>query len=438
MKTQKSLDAQWYRRFEELCSFEPYEYLGGQLARRAQQKKFFFEGKVENPRLDLPFLDVSTFLQKQIKLSMFEKELVEQEKNPIVKEAYILKLSEKKAEVNLLLASAERNMKAFQAYNEILYGRPSKKYYYIALSNLHETIEAHKTGEDGELKTLAQKLDQLLPWDKEESRAHDTPDERIIEAVRKVTHAELGPLIEQIPDNEHTPARKDVVDVFQQALHHVGAHDWKIQINIHDNKFNTNEEKKYITIPKHRKITNQIIRRLIFHEIGTHVKRRVMGEANRLQLLSIGLNEYQTGEEGIATVREQVAISKFIRRSRVGQYLAICLATGIDGKPRNFREVFDILETYFRYKYKRDGLFTGEEKKAAQEKAWDMCVRVFRGSTCEARGVCFTKDKIYLEGNLRMWELLQKDISVANDFSLGKYDPTKPIHMDIVNTIRMR
>ena len=48
------------------------------------------------------------------------------------------------------------------------------------------------------------------------------------------------------------------------------------------------------------------MRDLIVHEIGTHVVRRENGKRSKLRLLGIGLDNYERGEEGIATMREQV------------------------------------------------------------------------------------------------------------------------------------
>jgi hypothetical protein len=56
-------------------------------------------------------------------------------------------------------------------------------------------------------------------------------------------------------------------------------------------------------------------------------------------------------------------------------------------------------------------------------------VRTFRGSDCKTAGACFTKDIIYREGNMGVWDLVKTNPEEMKQFNIGKYDPTNKRHM---------
>jgi hypothetical protein len=46
--------------------------------------------------------------------------------------------------------------------------------------------------------------------------------------------------------------------------------------------------------------------------------------------------------------------------------------------------------------------------------------------SCKTPGACFTKDIIYREGNIAIWETLYKNIPEMQRWNVGKYDPSNP------------
>lgn len=49
--------------------------------------------------------------------------------------------------------------------------------------------------------------------------------------------------------------------------------------------------------------------------------------------------------------------------------------------------------------------------------------------------MCFTKDAMYKEGNRAIRHLLAKDVHALDHFPLGKYDPTNPRHIAILQEL---
>ena len=149
----------------------------------------------------------------------------------------------------------------------------------------------------------------------------------------------------------------------------------------------------------------------------------------------MGLDRYEKGEEGVATMREQVLDEKIEDFAGLEGHLAIGLATGVDGKPRDFRAVYEIMEKYFYFKALSSGKEPEQALKSAQTIAWNRAVRTFRGTDCQTKGICFTKDIVYREGNIGVWEVVKENPKEMVRFSIGKYDPANERHIWILDQL---
>lgn len=145
----------------------------------------------------------------------------------------------------------------------------------------------------------------------------------------------------------------------------------------------------------------------------------------------MGLDRSLRGEEGVATYREQriLGMEDF---AGLDGHLAISLASGINGKKRNFREVFEILKAFYFISSKKE---KSEALKSAVNSAWDQCVRTFRGTTCQTPGACLTRDIVYREGNIGIWNVAKNNPAEIKRFSIGKYDPANPRHIWILEQL---
>lgn len=196
-------------------------------------------------------------------------------------------------------------------------------------------------------------------------------------------------------------------------------------------------ENKCIHIPKLRTISSEKLEVLLVHEVGSHLLRRLSGEKSTLLLLSLGLDRYEAAEEGIATLLEQALLQEELKEFSGGpKDLAISLAEGLDGTPRDFREIFNIMEKYYYFaQLINTNQNTEEVKNSSQDLAWNRAVRTFRGTTCKQKGICFTKDLIYKQGNIKIWDLISRKPGEIKNFFLGKYDPTNPEHITILSNL---
>ena len=76
-----------------------------------------------------------------------------------------------------------------------------------------------------------------------------------------------------------------------------------------------------------------------------------------------------------------------------------------------------------------------EAKRLADENAWTTCVRTFRGTDSKTPGTCFTKDIIYREGNIAVWETLERNAPEMHRWNIGKYDPSNPRHLWVLDQL---
>jgi hypothetical protein len=118
----RPLDAGWYERFERVGSFQAYEYLDGDKSIRERQKDQFISGEKENPVLDYPKLDIEKLDRYEIELMEIKADVLTGESNETVKQVYRWRLNEKIAEVRMLKATANGDMRKFKRYCRFVYG----------------------------------------------------------------------------------------------------------------------------------------------------------------------------------------------------------------------------------------------------------------------------------------------------------------------------
>jgi hypothetical protein len=218
--------------------------------------------------------------------------------------------------------------------------------------------------------------------------------------------------------------------VFEIALQKMAAVGWNVVIDRSSSRSGIHvvQESREVVIPEGRKLSAEKLKSLVIHELGTHVTRRLNGERSKLTLLGLGFDRYKD-DEGIATMREQVLKEEFDEFSGFEAHLAIGLAYGIDGrKPRNFRETYEILYRIFKLQALLKGKTIEEAEKRAIDRAWNRCIRTFRGTACSIPGICFTKDIFYRESNIDIWRIWTDNPARASTFNLGKFDPANPRH----------
>lgn len=346
---------------------------------------------------------------------MLKQEVLEEESNDTVKKIYRVKINELLATVRMLKAVKDGEDRRFSRYSEFIHGKPTPEnsnYVFDAIK--YELSKLEPKTESQEI-AIRQIID--LIFDNEYTVPSDSVGREVLPEIQN--------------GGELISGADEAATAIEEALNAVDAHEWEVVIDSEKgiSNFSVSQEHQVVRVPATDKIlkrglTHTKLKALVEHEINTHVVRRVNGERSKLQLLGLGLDRYVTGEEGVATYREQ-AITGAKEFAGIPYYFACSLAKGFDGNPRDFRDVFEIMKLYYEAKGIRD----------PESSAWNACVRVFRGTSCSTPGAIYTKDLAYLTGNKAVWNLVSKNSDVIMTFDVGKFDPTRPDHVALLSQL---
>lgn len=157
--------------------------------------------------------------------------------------------------------------------------------------------------------------------------------------------------------------------------------------------------KKILYINKNKEFSENELKRLIIHEIGTHITRAEKGKRQRYLLFSYGFPNYLETEEGLATYNEKVnnLLSNIILKNYAGRVIAVNLAL-----KSSFSVAYNELLQYFD-----------------NDAAWNLTTRAKRGLADTKMSGAFTKDYIYLRGKYLIEDFVKNGGNIK-DLYIGK------------------
>ncbi|MEI6462503.1 MAG: hypothetical protein WCO33_02430 [bacterium] len=463
-------DIKWYDRFVKVGSFQAYEYFEGGTERSTQRTEFITNDQIQAPDLKYPKLKLDELNARSTELRALKEEIQTQEENYVVRLTYQWKINEKLAEVEMLKttlamknpsntpeekARLERN---FRKYTEFIYGKPDKATFDTVVNQVRAKFEdiIAKEPETSTMRKYAIEALRTLPNNANPEVRAIAYNDRALDLLKVDTDKRLNALYDssKLGDDPYKEVSSDlIVEVFTEALANLHADGWKV-ITPKDGRSNVSvdQENKLVKVPEDsvRKYTVKDLRSLLAHEIVTHVANRTNGEKGipginaRMLILGVGADRYEAGEEGVAVGREaSLDKSKIEITDGYEGYIAIGLAYGLDGegKQRNFREVYESIKAMFIVDEFIDNKKKQEQNQKSDEAcindglkyAFNRCVRSFRGTNCDAKGIVFTKDIIYRDGTIRVFDVINENSGEIIRFSIGKHDPSNARHWWILS-----
>lgn len=438
-------DQDWFDRYQQIPDFHIYLALNAPAAEQREQKQQFESGATRNPTLHYPKLYDLQFDQIEESLLRLKDDILSAEpvqQDPIqfevLKMVYRWKINEKVAELRLLKAARDHDTRRFERYDALLYGKPSQEIFDFTIDQVQkDALQSREVG-GPDLQQAAHEVSMLVAYQPTSVHEFILPSEETYQTVVKHTlnDKELTAMYSvEVPDVENA----SIEYAFAEAIKSLKLPDeWQVVSDENIQTLNVDHAGKKINFKPGYIKTVEECKAIILHEIGTHVLRRRNGERSRLLLLSVGLDRYLKGEEGVATMREQAfkgqALTDFEAYDR---FLALGFAKGLDGKPRDFRDTYEMIIPILRFR-----LLVGDPGKTyeqateeAQGEAWSLCVRIFRGGDMSKPGNCSRGISVYREGNIETWDLINKDASVMQRFSLGKFDAANPRHLWVLSEL---
>ena len=297
------------------------------------------------------------------------------------------------------------------------YGEIDKDLFHFHLNNLLARANAHKRN-----KVILKELQGLVAREvaTDSSRHHEyNISLKLFSQVRKVFKnlykSELSLLRRSLGeiDTDDQYSAKELRSLLNQLLefYKLDGKGWKTIISKETDKVSINRLQAEVRVSASIfRFSRPRMVGLLLHEICAHI----LAHQNISRARDLTDMPPRAVEEGLGVFLEQLILRE-PHYMRVYRYLAIGLAMGTDGTPRDMRQVFEIL---WRLRY-----LTGQSSSVnyAKDYAIKEVLRVFRGIPPTTSGVVLTKDKVYLEGNHFIWKLAARGELqlIFNDF-LGK------------------
>lgn len=408
------LDERWHRDLSEIFIADD-NWINNFCTVPEDERQRFFENEVENPRFMLCASDVMQLDVYESALTGLMVAINTEEKNEHVAALYITKIERQLGLVPMFRASEAKEDREFYAHAAAHYGKPQKQYFYYIAKRIKDLLKSESESPHVDsLRALSRVFSKI-----------DTTKVDISNDVLPGLNIEI--------DDSPVITADDAAGIFSDTMIRLGIDDWEIVLDTTGRRryVSVNSQKRRVYIPgddmlvqRRKPFTRQRATALAEHEIGVHAFRQHNGMLSPLKLLEIGLAEYIRGEEGLAGYVQQ-QLEGTDEYYGFDRYLALSLAIGLDGHPRDFRSVYDIVAHYYRLTIAPHD----KHEHLVRQAAWTACVRCFRGTTGLTAGAVYTKDIVYLEGNVGIWNLLIEKPNVFERLFVGKFDPLNDEHV---------
>lgn len=427
---------------------------------REQNKEAFLAGEIRNPQLNFPKLaDEAT----AIFLSDSEHAVLDlmndatrldhdvtrvRAVEDILRTAYLngamLQITTEMQ--NEVLADEERQKytELFNLANDEVYGRPDETIFSGLVQKEKQRAQSiiDDEGSTQYAKDIAhQFLEGTSHIDITDNVDNFEVSNEALSAIREVVELEFADLLALVPESGEDLGVPEMARLFE-AAHELRNTGWPVRIVPGKSQLESSQSQQATLIGEKRKaLPISEAGGLLIHENGVHVGRRKNGDSLSDPLLKgLGLAGYGDFEEGLGVSAEEVLQGK-TRESGTQYYLAIGFARGLDGKPRDFRDTFELAWRREALKSAKHGQVDQAVMDKARKQAYIQCVRIFRGTPCDIPGMVYTKDQAYLRGNRQAWGVLTEMASLPLEkrheayrkLLAAKYDPTNENHVRLVS-----
>jgi len=192
------------------------------------------------------------------------------------------------------------------------------------------------------------------------------------------------------PEKEENNIKsKKVVVEMRKILSTLGLKDWRVGYKNMTANAAVISSKKSVYVKKKAKFSKDFLKRIVVHEIGTHVFRALNGEKQPYRIFFSGLPNYLGTEEGIAVNIEEMhgCLRANTLRTYAGRAIAVNLSL-----QNGFRDVFNNLKEHFNDDF-----------------AWKLTLRAKRGLIDTSKPGAYTKDYLYLDGYYKVKKFLEEN-----------------------------
>lgn len=331
--------------------------------------------------------------------------------------AYKARVEEVTHGLDMVSASHNRDMKAFNSHNEAIYGPIESEYLACAglyiVRDAERLLQAHPNNSDARSV-----IDSLGPVAAEKPFVEQSLFETVREAyqpwIREVTAG-----LPSLPPHIERELGKQAV---AQMLRNIGA-DYTIE----DTTLKTASvlhSRKVIKYPDEVYTPERFVGLYGLHELGMHIAENLNAERLGVHILKFAFAGAERAGEGKGVIGEQImyrSLDEFFKISRgrtiLLRHIAGALAVG--GK-NSFDEVYRTVHTLFSMYGQLDGQGQKEAKQGAHDQTWQLLAkRTHKGTT--GPGAAYLKDsQTYFPGSVDLWRALGNNPGLVEYFRVGK------------------
>lgn len=438
-----ALDEAWFDRYRAIkCSIgDAYEILEPDASTLDRKRQTF---EVSGRKINIALLSDRVVIEDceryQDDLQRLKEDITKNEANKLVRGVYFDAINDQLATTELMIAGATGDKKRYEAANLALYDRPDPAFFKAACSWIRNDAKREINNANAGLSKLAEQVLNIIP-SFDDNHEMLIPSEKIFQEVRKA-HQTKGGYYEllfrdYIPESAYI-TQDEGDEICRRALKNIGS-SWTIA-EAENNVWAVMRSRKELVRPSGYRLDRDEFIGIVSHEIGSHILEEVNGEKQQLRLLGTGLAGFEKGNEGRAFLREQIVYSsertflhQFSWEYIILLHLSVDLATGLHKKPYTFVELYETLYVLYAFWRERRMPYSTNNDLFAHDEAWYLTVRTMKGT--DGTGGCYMKDSVYLEGNVRCWQLAEKDPQSILFGDQGMFDITNKRHREIVQLL---
>lgn len=315
--------------------------------------------------------------------------------------------------------------KKHQSINSQLFGDPDYDIFLGILNDVLDSIEEADLEE--EEKDLYNDLNKMIGPIEKPKQGLYRPSEETFYLFSEYAKNFLHPILQHIPNNKTSYTIREACDIANKILdEEFGMADtWTAIVEPGGSTACVIPLQNLIRFPEKRSLgdySEEDLRKILAHEIGTHVFRSIVYMDCPYQVFKTGLPGYVSFEEGLACAMEQ-AIEGRYKDCGLVHYISIGLAVFLK---KNFREIYEI---QWRLQKLTDHLPKG--------KCYDSVNRTFRGTG----KLTNHKDLAYYTGYMKLWKFVEKHLDDPDLFDIlflsGKTDMTMKEHEELLYEMKV-
>lgn len=411
-------EAEWNRLFSQRENETARQTMANLIKRARDRELEAAREEHREPCLCYPAIPIEELMVRRQLLDQLAQDIEHQETNVLIKKLYLDAIAEQQEWLRLAHATASGDSEMFWQASRNLYAETTPDEMQLALSHLGMLIAQGKRRE--KTAAVSQTLaDYLQEWQLSGYITHiPTQQSSDQQSSLSTTHADQRKVSPQV-------IKRFFEEVFR--LYHIPG--WRVILDRAANNLRIEQNVRALILSDVSEMSVARVRELLSHEIECHVLRSVRGELSPLGLLGVGTRGALFMEEALALHFDNQVAQKIhgtiVDDSTPSTWLgtlAIGLASGILATPRTFAETLP----FFEHLYYLIRLLADETEDT--EKAWEparrlavnRCLRTYRGvPNLETKGICFTKDVVYLRGYRKLAEQVQQDVSIIDRLLVG-------------------